>query len=175
MQNVLVFCHLSVPSDISLLCRLLGTCCYSSIILLCDHVLLCYDKTPQMWLFSFQNWFRLTFWRQEMKEKVFKSLYVQKFHGPVLVLQGLCRFSALIFAHPLETGLFLYILNAFTSGYHHLYIYFGWLQQCRNRLLVGQSITLRRVVPLLGVPDALVPIDPSSPQINLLPGYCSVL
>ncbi|XBJ00208.1 hypothetical protein VPH35_020148 [Triticum aestivum] len=39
-----------------------------------------------------------------------------------------------------------------------------------GRLVVGQSITLRRVVPILGVPDALVPIDPSSPQINLLPG-----
>jgi hypothetical protein len=43
---------------------------------------------------------------------------------------------------------------------------------CCNRLVVDQSITLRRVVPILGVPDALVPIDPSSPQINLLPGYC---
>uniref|UniRef100_A0A453B7S5 Uncharacterized protein n=1 Tax=Aegilops tauschii subsp. strangulata TaxID=200361 RepID=A0A453B7S5_AEGTS len=39
-----------------------------------------------------------------------------------------------------------------------------------GRLVVGQSITLRHVVPILGVPDALVPIDPSSPQINLLPG-----
>ncbi|RLM86705.1 uncharacterized protein C2845_PM04G30620 [Panicum miliaceum] len=39
-----------------------------------------------------------------------------------------------------------------------------------DRLVVGQSITLRRVVPILGVPDALVPIDPLSPQISLHPG-----
>ena len=38
------------------------------------------------------------------------------------------------------------------------------------RLVVGQSLTLRRVVPVLGVPDALVPLEPVS-QINLLPGY----
>lgn len=39
-----------------------------------------------------------------------------------------------------------------------------------DRLVVGQSITLRRVVPILGVPDALVPIDPLSPQISIQPG-----
>lgn len=50
-------------------------------------------------------------------------------------------------------------------------ILFRWLQQCCTRLVVGQSITLRRVVPILGVPDALVPIDPLSPQISLQPGY----
>lgn len=38
------------------------------------------------------------------------------------------------------------------------------------RLVAGQSLTLRRVVPVLGVPDALVPLEPVS-QINLLPGY----
>jgi hypothetical protein len=85
--------------------RLLGTGFYSSILPLYDHALLCYDKIPQICLYSFQNCFRLTFWQQEMKEKVFKSLYVQKFHGPIQVLQGLCRFSALTYAHPLETGL----------------------------------------------------------------------
>jgi len=46
-------------------------------------------------------------------------------------------------------------------------IYFG----C-GRLIVGQSLTLRRVVPILGVPDALVPLDLPVNQINLFPGYC---
>ena len=41
-----------------------------------------------------------------------------------------------------------------------------------NRLVVGQSITLRRVVSILGVPDALVPLDLPVSQINLAPGYC---
>lgn len=36
-----------------------------------------------------------------------------------------------------------------------------------HRLVVGQSLKLRRVVPVLGVPDALVPLT----QLSLLPGY----
>lgn len=40
-----------------------------------------------------------------------------------------------------------------------------------SRLVVGQSIMMRRVVPILGVPDALVPFDRPVAQINLLPGY----
>ncbi|XP_022131873.1 uncharacterized protein LOC111004904 isoform X2 [Momordica charantia] len=39
-----------------------------------------------------------------------------------------------------------------------------------DRLVVGQSLRLRRVVPMLGVPDALVPLDLPVSQINLLPG-----
>ncbi|PON40468.1 hypothetical protein PanWU01x14_297100 [Parasponia andersonii] len=39
-----------------------------------------------------------------------------------------------------------------------------------DRLVVGQSLTLRRVVPILGIPDALVPLDLPVSQINLLPG-----
>lgn len=39
------------------------------------------------------------------------------------------------------------------------------------RLVVDKSITLRRVVPVLGVPDALVPLDLPVSQISLLPGY----
>lgn len=39
-----------------------------------------------------------------------------------------------------------------------------------DRMIVGQSLTLRRVVPILGVPDALVPLNPPANQINLLPG-----
>ncbi|XP_010905074.1 uncharacterized protein [Elaeis guineensis] len=39
-----------------------------------------------------------------------------------------------------------------------------------DRLVAGQSVTLRRVVPILGVPDALVPLDLPVCQINLLPG-----
>ncbi|KAK8923438.1 hypothetical protein KSP39_PZI019694 [Platanthera zijinensis] len=39
-----------------------------------------------------------------------------------------------------------------------------------DRLVTGQSLTLRRVVPILGVPDALVPLDLPVCQINLLPG-----
>ncbi|XP_062023059.1 uncharacterized protein LOC133739324 isoform X2 [Rosa rugosa] len=39
-----------------------------------------------------------------------------------------------------------------------------------DRLVVGRSLKLRRVVPILGVPDALVPLDLPVSQINLLPG-----
>ncbi|CAN0905809.1 hypothetical protein LINGRAHAP2_LOCUS23879 [Linum grandiflorum] len=43
------------------------------------------------------------------------------------------------------------------------------------RLVVGQSITMRRVVAVLGVPDALVPLDLPSSQINLVPGETSAV
>lgn len=36
--------------------------------------------------------------------------------------------------------------------------------------MVGQSLTLRRVVPVLGVPDALAPLDLPEARISLLPG-----
>ncbi|WOL11660.1 hypothetical protein Cni_G20424 [Canna indica] len=39
-----------------------------------------------------------------------------------------------------------------------------------DRLVVGQSLTMRRVVPILGVPDALVPLSLPITQINLHPG-----
>lgn len=42
-----------------------------------------------------------------------------------------------------------------------------------GRLIVGKSLLLRRVVPILGVPDALVPLDLPVGQINLFPGYTS--
>lgn len=42
-----------------------------------------------------------------------------------------------------------------------------------GRLVVGQSLKLRRVVPILGVPDALVPVDLPVSQISLYPGYLS--
>lgn len=44
-----------------------------------------------------------------------------------------------------------------------------------DRLVVGQSLTMRRVVPILGVPDALVPLELPVNQINLLPGETSSL
>ncbi|KAL4559460.1 hypothetical protein LXL04_031598 [Taraxacum kok-saghyz] len=44
-----------------------------------------------------------------------------------------------------------------------------------NRLVIGQSVTLRRVVPILGVPDALVPIDMPVSHLNLLPGETSAI
>ncbi|KAJ3673132.1 hypothetical protein LUZ60_006506 [Juncus effusus] len=44
-----------------------------------------------------------------------------------------------------------------------------------NRLIVGQSISLRRVVPVLSVPDALVPLDLPVSQINLFPGETSAV
>eukprot|EP01018_Ginkgo_biloba_P016141 Gb_31693 [translate_table: standard] len=54
--------------------------------------------------------------------------------------------------------------------------------QCTNlcsnfeeRLEVGISLTWRRVVPILGVPNALVPLSPPNAQINLLPGEISTL
>jgi hypothetical protein len=40
-----------------------------------------------------------------------------------------------------------------------------------GRLVVGQSLMMRRVVPILGVPDALVPLDLPVSQISLSPGY----
>jgi hypothetical protein len=42
-----------------------------------------------------------------------------------------------------------------------------------NRLEVGRYLTLRRVVPILGVPDALVPVSLPSARISLLPGQIS--
>ncbi|KAF8409932.1 hypothetical protein HHK36_002451 [Tetracentron sinense] len=44
-----------------------------------------------------------------------------------------------------------------------------------DRLVVGQSLTLRRVVPILGVPDALVPLTLPVTQINLLPGETTAI
>ncbi|XP_028757619.1 uncharacterized protein LOC114716809 [Neltuma alba] len=44
-----------------------------------------------------------------------------------------------------------------------------------DRLVVGQSLKLRRVVPILGVPDALVPVDLPVSQMSLYPGETSVL
>lgn len=44
-----------------------------------------------------------------------------------------------------------------------------------DRLVVGQSVTMRRVVPILGVPDALVPLDMPVSNINLLPGETSAI
>ncbi|KAL1546713.1 hypothetical protein AAHA92_23275 [Salvia divinorum] len=39
-----------------------------------------------------------------------------------------------------------------------------------DRLLVGESLKVRRVVPILGVPDALVPLEVPVSQLTLLPG-----
>ncbi|KAG6554402.1 hypothetical protein Mapa_004319 [Marchantia paleacea] len=39
-----------------------------------------------------------------------------------------------------------------------------------SKLETGKAITLRRVVPILGVPDALVPLELPLAQIGLLPG-----
>ncbi|KAM7256464.1 hypothetical protein ACFE04_012205 [Oxalis oulophora] len=44
-----------------------------------------------------------------------------------------------------------------------------------HRLLVGQSLRARRVVPILGVPDALVPINLPLAQICLFPGQTSAI
>lgn len=44
-----------------------------------------------------------------------------------------------------------------------------------DRLVVGQSLTMRRVVPILGVPDALVPLDLPVTQINLFPGETTAI
>ncbi|XP_026400571.1 uncharacterized protein LOC113296465 isoform X3 [Papaver somniferum] len=46
--------------------------------------------------------------------------------------------------------------------------YFRWL-------VVGESLTLRRVVSILGVPDALVPLDLPVTQLNLLPGETTAI
>lgn len=44
-----------------------------------------------------------------------------------------------------------------------------------DRLFVGQSLKIRRVVPILGVPDALVPLDLPTSRINLFPGETTAL
>ncbi|XP_047322064.1 uncharacterized protein LOC124925959 [Impatiens glandulifera] len=44
------------------------------------------------------------------------------------------------------------------------------LSSSGDRLRAGKSITLRRVVPILGVPDALVPLDEPVALLNLSPG-----
>ncbi|KAI4316801.1 hypothetical protein L6164_024744 [Bauhinia variegata] len=44
-----------------------------------------------------------------------------------------------------------------------------------DRLILGQSLQLRRVVPILGVPDALVPLDLPVSQISLFPGETAAL
>ncbi|XP_055960218.1 uncharacterized protein LOC126681731 isoform X4 [Mercurialis annua] len=44
-----------------------------------------------------------------------------------------------------------------------------------DRLVAGQSILLRKVVPILGVPDALVPLDHPISQISLVPGETSAI
>ncbi|KAG5543231.1 hypothetical protein RHGRI_016096 [Rhododendron griersonianum] len=44
-----------------------------------------------------------------------------------------------------------------------------------DRLVVGQSLTLRRVVPVLGVPDALVPLDMPVSLISLSPGETTTI
>ncbi|MQL82758.1 hypothetical protein Taro_015249, partial [Colocasia esculenta] len=44
-----------------------------------------------------------------------------------------------------------------------------------DRLLVGQALSMRRVVPILGVPDALVPLDLPVSQINLFPGETTAI
>lgn len=37
-------------------------------------------------------------------------------------------------------------------------------------LEIGKSITIRRVVPMLGIPDALVPLELSGGKVALHPG-----
>uniref|UniRef100_A0A5B7BN44 Glycoside hydrolase 123 catalytic domain-containing protein n=1 Tax=Davidia involucrata TaxID=16924 RepID=A0A5B7BN44_DAVIN len=44
-----------------------------------------------------------------------------------------------------------------------------------DRLVFGKSLTLRRVVPILGVPDALVPLDLPVSQISLFPGETTAI
>ncbi|KNA23591.1 hypothetical protein SOVF_023500 isoform A [Spinacia oleracea] len=44
-----------------------------------------------------------------------------------------------------------------------------------DRLVTGQSLKVRRVVPILGVPDALVPLDLPCSQLHLFPGETTAL
>ncbi|KAF8022839.1 hypothetical protein BT93_F0376 [Corymbia citriodora subsp. variegata] len=44
-----------------------------------------------------------------------------------------------------------------------------------DRLALGKSITLRQVVSILGVPDALVPIDLPTSQVSLFPGETTAI
>ncbi|KAG9150417.1 hypothetical protein Leryth_014580 [Lithospermum erythrorhizon] len=44
-----------------------------------------------------------------------------------------------------------------------------------DRLVVGESLTFRQVVPVLGVPDALVPLNTPVCQLNVFPGETTVI
>ncbi|KAH6796263.1 hypothetical protein C2S51_037249 [Perilla frutescens var. frutescens] len=44
-----------------------------------------------------------------------------------------------------------------------------------DRLIVGESLKVRRVVPILGVPDALVPLDVPVSQLSLFPGETTAI
>ncbi|CAI9753428.1 unnamed protein product [Fraxinus pennsylvanica] len=44
-----------------------------------------------------------------------------------------------------------------------------------DRLVVGESLRMRRVVPVLGVPDALVPLAMPLTQLNLFPGETTAI
>ncbi|XP_075484289.1 uncharacterized protein LOC142524274 isoform X6 [Primulina tabacum] len=44
-----------------------------------------------------------------------------------------------------------------------------------SRLVAGESITVRRVVPILGVPDALVPLEVPVFQLTLFPGETTAI
>ncbi|KAL0325720.1 UNVERIFIED_CONTAM: hypothetical protein Sradi_5141300 [Sesamum radiatum] len=44
-----------------------------------------------------------------------------------------------------------------------------------DRLVVGESVKMRRVVPILGVPDALVPLELPLSQLTLYPGETTVI
>ncbi|CAA2976424.1 Hypothetical predicted protein, partial [Olea europaea subsp. europaea] len=44
-----------------------------------------------------------------------------------------------------------------------------------DRLVVGESLRIRRVVPVLGVPDALVPLAMPLTQLNLYPGETTAI
>ncbi|EYU45131.1 hypothetical protein ABFS82_03G056700 [Erythranthe guttata] len=44
-----------------------------------------------------------------------------------------------------------------------------------DRLVVGESLKVRRVVPILGIPDALVPLEVPLSQLTLFPGETSAI
>ncbi|PIN06974.1 hypothetical protein CDL12_20462 [Handroanthus impetiginosus] len=44
-----------------------------------------------------------------------------------------------------------------------------------DRLIAGESLKVRRVVPILGVPDALVPLEMPLFQLNLFPGETTAI
>lgn len=62
-----------------------------------------------------------------------------------------------------------------TFEFGFLMVYFRKLSRLKFldvcRLVVGESLKVRRVVPILGVPDALVPLEVPVSQLTLFPGY----
>lgn len=129
-----------------------------------------------------------------MSERVLKLPCDRKSRGPVVKWLALYRSDAPIFVPPLVTGKLQSFISIMYSSIRALNCLgfrcsdqlltsvFACLEPLSAlmicvwycRLRTGKEVTVRRVVPMLGVPDALVPINLPS-RVGLLPGWASQL